>query len=64
MYSSFTKKELENSINKIENLIIKTLPEDKVDYEILRKKSVQFFKKVFEINQKEKLKTKLLFIPQ
>jgi hypothetical protein len=64
MYSAFTKEELENSKTEIENLEIKTSPENKVDYENLRKKSLQFFKKIYEINKKENLKTKLIFIPQ
>jgi hypothetical protein len=64
MYSAFTKEELDDSKNKIQDLEIKTSPENKIDYENLRKKSLQFFKKIYEINKKENLKTKLIFIPQ
>jgi hypothetical protein len=45
MYSSFSKKELDNSIKDINNIIVKTLPENDVNYDKLRVKSIQFFKK-------------------
>jgi hypothetical protein len=64
MYSSFSKKELDNSIKDINNIIVKTLPENDVNYDKLRVKSIQFFKKIYEMNKDNNLKTKLLFIPQ
>lgn len=64
MYSSFSKEELINSKKQINSLIIKTNSQELIDYNYLRKKTLHFFKELYNIKKEKKINSKVILIPQ